>query len=244
MSAMPSSLSEATAVIIGGSSGMGLAVARRLAAEGARVVVASRSQDRLDAAAALIGGRVETRVVDATDEGQIEALFAAIGPFDHLVTSASSGAGGPISRTDTAQARAFFDSKFWGQYYAARHGAPHLRAGGSITLFSGGSGRFPSSGLGVEGAVNCAVEGMGRALAQELAPLRVNVLSPGLVDTPIFDALPADKRDRLYQAVASRLPAGRVGHVDDIAEAVHYLISCGFATGSTLDVDGGFAVRR
>ena len=237
-------MKDSSVVVIGGSSGMGLAIAKRAAGAGARVTIAARDAAKLDRAAGEIGANVDTRVLDATDEAAVAALFADIGAFDHLVTSASAGAGGPIVKADLDAARGFFESKFWGQFFAARHAAPHIRETGSITLFSGGSGRFPSSGLGVEGAVNGAVEAMCRALAQELAPVRVNVISPGLVDTPIFDGLPPDKRQKLYQAVAARLPVGRVGHTEDIAEAALFLMNCGFSTGSVVDVDGGFAVRR
>ena len=132
------------------------------------------------------------------------------------------------------------DSKFWGAYRIAR--AARIRDGGSLTLVSGVLGRRPSAASVLQGAINAALEGLARGLALELAPVRVNVVSPGLIDTPLHDRLPADKRQAMFEQVAARLPAKRIGDARDVANAILYLASTPFATGSTVVVDGGGAI--
>jgi NAD(P)-dependent dehydrogenase (short-subunit alcohol dehydrogenase family) len=194
-------------VVIGGSSGIGLAAARMAAAEGAAVVIASRSTEKLATAAASIPAQVETIAVDIRE------------------------------------ARQAFDSKFWGQYMAAKHGAPMIRSGGSITLVSGSNSQRPLPQAAVRAAINSAVEGLARALAVELMPIRVNAVAPGLVDTPLHDRLPQERKDALFQAVAASLPLKRVGTAEEIAEAILHLMANGYTTGSTLFVDGGYTLR-
>jgi NAD(P)-dependent dehydrogenase (short-subunit alcohol dehydrogenase family) len=129
------------------------------------------------------------------------------------------------------------NSKFWGAYRVAR--AARIRGGGSLTLLSGALGRKPSASAVLQGAINAAIEGLARGLALELSPVRVNVVSPGLIDTPIHDRLPADQRRAMFEGAAARLPARRVGEARDVANAVLYLAVTQFATGSTVFVDGG-----
>src|SRR5512143_449316 len=152
-------------VVIGGSSGMGFATARMAAAEGATVVIASRSQEKLQKAKAQIQGNVEALTVNVMDEASVKAFFDKVGEFDHLTTPGNEATMGPFLDLDTAKARAAFDSKFWGQYYAARYGAPRIRAGGSITFFAGIWSQKPVPGGSVVTAINSAIEGLGRALA-------------------------------------------------------------------------------
>jgi NAD(P)-dependent dehydrogenase (short-subunit alcohol dehydrogenase family) len=224
-------------VIIGGSSGMGLAIAKEAADSGAAVIIAGRSQGKLDEAIRVIAGDVATYIVDLSDEGSVMKLFQSIGSFDHLVITGSSVKTGQLRELSLADARASMNSKFWGAYMAARYA--QIRPKGSITFFSGILSRRPSSGLASLAAINAAVEALGRALALELAPIRVNVVSPGLTDTPAYATMPDDARKGMFAAVAKRLPIGRVGRPEDIASLTLELMRNSFLTGLVVDVDGG-----
>lgn len=230
-------------VIIGGSSGIGLATARMAVSEGASVVIASRSSSKLERAAGEIPGKVEAATVDIRDENSLKRFFGDVGPFDHLTTPGAEVAGGHFLDLDIQEARKAFDSKFWGQYQAARYGAPRIRSGGSMVLFSGSNSQRPLSQASVRAAVNSAIEGLTRALAVELSPLRVNAVSPGLVDTPLHGHVPKERREAFFQAIAATVPLKRVGQAEEIAQTVLYLMTNGYTTGSTLFVDGGYTLR-
>jgi NAD(P)-dependent dehydrogenase (short-subunit alcohol dehydrogenase family) len=237
------SLAGKTVVVIGGSSGLGLGIARLAAQAGARVVIASRSADKLAQARESIVGEVETRRVDVRDEASVRQLFTDLGELDHLATPGNEGARGPFLEMSTAQARAGFDSKFWGQYLAARYAAPHIRPGGSIVLVAGTNSQRPGKSSVVMAAINAAVEGLARGLAVELAPLRVNCVSPGPVDTPLWNNLSAEQRQEMYARGAAEAPVGRIGQPEDIARAALYLMENGYVSGTTLFVDGGKTLR-
>jgi NAD(P)-dependent dehydrogenase (short-subunit alcohol dehydrogenase family) len=225
-------------VVVGGSSGMGLAAAQMLHSLGHDIVIASRSRDKLAKAKKIIG-KADSYILDVTKEREIARFFDSIGPFDHLVTSAASFVMGPFLKLSLDDAKLFFDSKFWGQYLVAKHGAPHIRKGGSITFFCGVAGQKPFMNFSAGSAINAALEGLTRALALELSPIRVNAISPGTVITPVWDVLPKKGRLQKFAETAGRLPAKRVGQPKDIAQAVAYLIQCNYATGSIVYVDGG-----
>ena len=228
-------------VVIGGTSGMGLATAKMLHDLGHEVVIASRSKEKLKKAAGEIG-KVETHALDVMNEKEVAQFFDAVGSFDHLVTSAASFVMGPFLEMETSEAKGFFDSKFWGQYLAAKYGAPKIRKGGSITFFCGIASQKPMMHFAAGSAINAALEGLTRALALELAPIRVNAISPGTVVTPVWDGMPENERRAIFEQTAKELPVKRVGHPDDIAKGVVYLIECGFMTGSILYVDGGASI--
>ena len=225
-------------VIIGGSSGMGLATAKMLHSLGHEIVIASRSKEKLLKAHKTIG-KGESYVLDVSKEKDVIQFFEKVAPFDHLVTSAANFTMGPFLKMGLSDARDFFDTKFWGQYMAAKIGAPHIRKGGSIIFFCGVAGQKPFMNFAVGSAINAAIEGLTRALALELAPLRVNAISPGTVVTPVWDDLSEKERLGEFEKTANLLPAKRVGQPEEIAEAVRYLIHCGYATGSIVYVDGG-----
>ena len=225
-------------VVIGGSSGMGLAVARKASQAGARVVIASRSADKLQAAVRGIGGDVHWQMVDTTDEASVADLFERLGTVDHLAVPGSSVKTGPLRELPLADARFTMQSKFWGPYLCAKHA--RLNDTGSITFFSGILSRRPGMNDALLASVNAAVEAMGRALAKDLAPVRVNVLSPGMTaGTGAYLKIPEAAREAMFASVAGRLPVGRVGRPEDIADAVVMLMTNGFITGVVLDVDGG-----
>lgn len=229
-------------VIIGGSSGMGLATAKMAASEGATVVIASRTEEKLRKAAAQIRGKVEVLTVNTVDEGSIKSFFDKVGEFNHLTTPGSEAPMGRFLELDAKTAKAGFDSKFWGQYNAAKYGAPKILPGGSITFFAGVWSQRPASGSSVITAINSAIEGLGRALAIELAPIRVNTVSPGITDTPIYSRMPPEQREAMFKEVAASIPAKRIGTPEDIAQAVLFLMSNGYTTGSTFYIDGGAMV--
>ncbi|WP_064203380.1 SDR family oxidoreductase [Brevibacillus brevis] len=226
-------------VIIGGSSGIGLETAKQAVALGAGVIIASRSEEKLQKAKESLGSKASAYTLDITDEQQVQAFFEKVGTFDHLVVSAAETSGGSFLQTDTAQARKLFDNKFWGQYYAAKYGATKISTNGSITLFSGVVAYKAMIGSSALGAVNAAVSNLGQTLALELAPIRVNIVSPGIIDTPSRSKMPEDVRENFYSTLADKLPVKRVGQAKDVAQSVLYLLQNSFVTGTVLHVEGG-----
>ncbi|MGW7541493.1 SDR family oxidoreductase [Streptomyces sp. NPDC054770] len=227
-------------VVIGGTAGIGLAVAEGAAREGARVVVASRRQESVDAALKVLPEGVEGQVLDATDEAAVRGFFTRVGAYDHLVyTAGDSLLLETLAGTDIAAARSFLDTRLWGAYAAVKYGAGSIRPGGSVVLTTGTAGLRPLPGSSVASALCGAMESLTRALAVELAPVRVNVVSPGVVRTELWRELPETDREGLYRSSAESLPVGRVGEPADVAEAYLYLMRGGYSTGSVVVVDGG-----
>lgn len=227
-------------LVIGGSSGMGLATARAVRAAGGSVVIASTGGARLARAAADLGGDVETARLDIGDAQAVATFFRELGALDHLVITASRGYMGPFAELDVSAAKAAFDVGFWGRLVSAQQAAPQIRPGGSIVLFAGiSSRRPPARGGAIPASMNAAIEGLGRALALELAPIRVNTISPGVVDTPLWASMPEAERTEFYRGAAATLPVGRVGLASDAATAALFLMRNGFVTGATIDLDGG-----
>jgi len=231
-------LNEKKVVVIGGSSGMGLSIAAAAAQAGAAVMIASRTESRLKAAAGKIESGVKWHAVDFTDEVSVKRLFDFAGPIDHLVISGSAVRTGPLKELPVADAKSSMDSKFFGPYLAVKEA--QVTPQGSIILFSGILSRRPDKGSPILAAVNAAVETLGKALAVELAPVRVNVISPGMTrDTGAYLGMPEQARENMFNAVAQSLPVKRVGLPADIASVAIELMSNTFITGAVIDVDGG-----
>ena len=232
------SLFNKMVVILGGSSGMGLATAKAAKADGARVVIAGRSRERLQAARAVLGDGVRTVALDVGDEMGTRALFSELGPVDHVFITAGAVLFDPKLAPDAASVRPALDTRFWGAFNAAKSAAATMSTGGSITFTSGTAAMRPIRGASVAGASCGAVEAFARSLAVDLAPIRVNTIQPGLIDTPFLDTL-GERRSAIIAEYSRRLPVGRVGRTEDVADAVLFLMKNGFVTGITLTVDGG-----
>jgi NAD(P)-dependent dehydrogenase (short-subunit alcohol dehydrogenase family) len=227
-------------VILGGTSGIGLATAQLAAAEGARVVVASSNGERVEAALADLPISAEGYVLDLRREEEIRGLFERLGELDHLAyTAGDSLPLGPIATTGLETARRALEIRFWGAYAAVKHAAPRLRPGGSIVLTSGIASTRPQATWTVASSMCGAIEALTRALAVELAPIRVNAVAPGVVRSNLWRDMSDDDRSAMYASLAQALPAGRAGEVDDVAETFLYLMRNGYSTGTVLTIDGG-----
>ncbi|SAL52491.1 short chain dehydrogenase [Caballeronia sordidicola] len=227
-------------IVLGGSSGIGHAVAEYAVQEGAHVVIASSNAQRVEAVAASLGTKAQGRALDLTDEHAVQAFFDSTGSFDHLVfTAGDSLRLGEVAKTDLTEARRAFDIRYWGALAAVKHGAPHIAKGGSIVLTTGIAALRPRSGWAFGASVCGAVEALARALAVELAPVRVNAVSPGLIATNLWQNMSEADRSAMYAQTGKHLPAGRVGEARDVAAAYLFLMESGFATGQTYVVDGG-----
>jgi NAD(P)-dependent dehydrogenase (short-subunit alcohol dehydrogenase family) len=227
-------------VVLGGSSGIGLATAQAAAREGASVVIASRRKTRVDQALAMLPAGAEGHVLDLADAKSVQDLFARIGSLDHVVFTAGETLQlGGIASTDVDAARSAFELRYWGAYLAARYGSGNIRAGGSIVFTSGTAGQRPRAGWAVVASICAAMEGLTRALAVELAPIRVNIVSPYVVKTELWAGMVEADREALYRRTAEKLPVGHVGKADEIAEAYLYLMRQSYGTGQVLVVDGG-----
>jgi NAD(P)-dependent dehydrogenase (short-subunit alcohol dehydrogenase family) len=227
-------------LILGGTSGIGLAAARRLAGEGLKVTIAGRDKDRLAAAADALAGKVAARPLDASDTTQVRDFFQSMGSFDHLVLALGSGRGfGPFATLDLGEVRRGFEEKVWPHLSCAQAALPTIRKDGSITFISAVSAQMAAPGTVGLAAANGALTIVTPILATELRPLRVNAVTPGVVDTPWWNFLPAEQRAAAFAEYAGKSPVGRVGAPDDIAKAISFLIADSFVTGHVLTCDGG-----
>ena len=234
------SLQGASILIVGGGSGIGFAVALAAKAEGADVVIASTSADRLAAAAEGLSG-ARTAVLDITDEAGLAEYFASSGAFDHIVSTAGDwgkARRGALADMNLDDAQTLFGVRFWGSAKLAKHGAPALSSGGSLTLTSGMSAFRPQRGSVMATAMAGSVAHLVYGLAVELAPLRINGVFPGGVATDIFRGLPDAMRQAEEARFAGQL-VPRIAEPGEVAEAYLYLMKCGYVTGQILQVEGG-----
>jgi len=222
-------------VVVGGSSGIGLSTAELAKREGADVIIASRNAAKLDAIAEKLN--VIAIPTDVTDDKSVASLFKSSGPVDHVVVTAAQLRTGPFKTVAMEDVRSTMESKFWGAWRVAR--SVEARKGGSITLVSGFLSIRPRPNAAITSAANAAIESLSRALALELAPVRVNCVSPGIIDTPIRAAMPEEARRDMLAKTAAALPVGRVGTGDDIARQILAFMTIVFVTGSIVYIDGG-----
>ena len=226
------------AIVLGGTSGIGLAVTRQLVEAGARVVAGSRSSEHISEASKAAPGATFVQI-DVLDRAALESLFVHHAGFEILVTAATGGerATGPFLQMDLDGFQGSF-RKLWGYTNSVRLGAPQMAPDGAIVLVSGYPARKANPGLSALSAVGNAVEGFVRAIAPEIAPRRINVVSPGVIDTPLI-TVPDDQRAERLTAMTKNQPIARAGTADEVASAIVYLLRNDFITGSTIDVDGG-----
>lgn len=231
---MTSSLNGKTVIVIGGSSGIGAAVAKAAAARGAQVVLAGRR---------LVPGvenSLRSEPVDVTDAASLQRLFETVGRFDHLVyTSGPSVRAKTLIETDLSEAQENFNVKLWGSLRAIQLALPFLSEHGSISLTSGQLGRKSVAGQFIKTGINAATEALVKHLAKELAPRRVNAISPGVIDTPAYAGLAEDQRLAMFAKAGSALPVGRVGQAEEVATGYVLAMENGFMTGAVIDIDGG-----
>ncbi|NWD48292.1 SDR family oxidoreductase [Pseudomonas gingeri] len=214
-------------IVIGGNSGIGKALATALSERPGRVQVVSRSNG-----------------LDVSDSASVERYFASVGAVDHVIFTAGSQAPvGALSSLDLQAAKAAFDTKFWGTLAVAKAAAAHIKPGGTLTLTSGFLSRRTVPGTLVKTTMNAAIEAVAKILAVELAPIRVNVISPGLTDTEAYQGMDPKVRGAMLEQAAATLPARRFGRAEDIAQGFLFVIDNPFISGATIDIDGGALIK-
>lgn len=236
-------LTGRTIVLIGGGSGIGLAVARRTVALGAAVVLGGRTAERLEAATASLGDRASWSVVDTSDAASIRSFFENVPVVDGLFTTAASYTVGSMRELSPEDAASPFESKFWGQYRVVHAALDLLSADASIVLMSGAASVRPPAAAPAYVAANAAVEGLARGLAVELAPVRVNAVSPGTIDGNLWANRDEASRSAAFAQFSADTLLRRPGSEEEVADAVVHLLVNGYTTGSTLYVDGGYSLR-
>lgn len=227
-------------LVVGGSSGIGFAAARLAAEQGAAVTIASRSADRVAAAANKIGRRVVGRTLDVTDEAAIAAFFNDGVVWDHVIVTGSDVKMAAVKQLPLADASGSVDSKFWGFYRIAR--AANIRPGGSLSVVSGFLAHRPAAGRALMGAINAALESLVKGLALELKPVRVNAVSPAVLETEMWAGMAPDARKAMFDKVAATYPAGRPGQPEDVARMLLLLAATEYATGTVVVLDGGASI--
>jgi NAD(P)-dependent dehydrogenase (short-subunit alcohol dehydrogenase family) len=236
--AMPESLKDAAVLVIGGTSGIGLATATLAQTEGARVTVVGRDKDRLAAALDTLGGNATGAALDVADESAVRDLFAGLDHVDHVVNLAGTHVNGLIAEVPTEQLAEPVNNRFWGPLHIFKYAAAKM-TDGSITICTGSGVDRPRAGAGIVAAACAGSEKLAQAQAVELAPIRVNVIRPGIIDTPLLDRMSGGNRDAVIAALTKRVPLKRVGQADEIAHAIVFLMTNSYVTGATLTVDGG-----
>ncbi|GAA4512658.1 SDR family oxidoreductase [Actinoallomurus oryzae] len=240
---VPASLNDQRVLVMGGSSGIGAASAALFARLGAEVVITGRDQERLAETASAIGGKITARCLDGGSGEALAAFFADGTTYDQLVLALSGGSGaGPFACLDLQALRDGFDGKFWVHLKILQAALASLARTGSVTFITASSARAAVPGTAGLAAINGALEAMVRPLATELAPLRVNAVSPGIIATPWWDKMPARQREEMFAEHAAALPVGRVGQAEDVAQAVLLAATNGFMTGQVIEVNGGLSL--
>lgn len=239
------SLSGQRVVVIGGSSGIGFAVAKGALADGALVTIGSSNPQNVEAAVARLGDGATGHAIDVKSEADVAAFFERSGPLDHLVFTAGDWGGRgarAISDTNFADAQKLFDVRFWGALMAIKHASPRMAAAGSITLTNGMIAHRPRKGTPISTAMAGAIEHLTRGLAVDLAPIRVNAVCPAAIRTDVWNSIPEADRQARFAEMTRRQPVARIGEPEEVAEAYFYLMRGGYTTGQVLLVDGGTSV--
>jgi NAD(P)-dependent dehydrogenase (short-subunit alcohol dehydrogenase family) len=237
-------LFDQTIAVIGGSSGIGFAVADAAADAGAHVVIGSSSQSKLNKALGQFSEKVTGLVVDVTKEESVREFFGKLGEIDHVaITVGTSYESALVADSELFESQKPFSVKYWGQFLVAKYAGPRLNKRGSITLTSGVLSHRPVKSLAAQASVNAAIEAFGRTLALELAPQRVNV-SPGFIDTGklLSHLPPTDRAYQLLQSKGADLPTRRVGQPEDAAATYLFAMQNPYLTGQVLSVDGGSSI--
>jgi len=227
-------------LIIGGSSGIGFAAARLAAAQGAQVCIASRSGAKVEAAVRALGGGASGWTIDLTSDDSVAARLGGGEVWDHVIVTASEVQMAPVREQPMDAARAAMDSKFWGFYRVARTAS--IRPGGSLGVVAGFLATRPAAGAALMGAINGALEALVQGLALELKPVRVNAVSPAVVASEMWDGMDAGDRAAMYESLAERYPAGRIGQPEDVARQLLLLAAIPYATGTRVTLDGGATI--
>ena len=227
-------------LIIGGSSGIGLATAKAVAAKGGLVIIVSSNQQRINKAFKELPTESTGYAIDITNEMQVKSLFETIGIFDHLVFTAGENLIlGNVADTTLETAQNYFNIRYWGAFTAVKYATPFINKAGSIVLTSGIASNRPNKRWAMGASICAAMEGFARAMAIELAPIRVNIVSPGVVKTELWGGMSDSDREEMYTNIGNALPVKRVGEADDIAKTFVYLMEQNYGTGQTLIIDGG-----
>lgn len=227
-------------IIIGASQGIGYSTAKLLASQGNELVTASKTKKKIETAAHEIGGNTTPKVLDFTDESAVQRFFQEIGTFDHLLLiGAGRPAWGELEKIETDALRSAFNTKFFGYFFCIKHAKPFIRSDGSILMITGGAARKAIIGTSGLAAVNGALIAMGKTLALELAPIRVNIISSGVVDTPAYDWMGEEQKQGFLMQRGKHIPIGRVGQPEELAHAIESVLDNQYITGAILDVDGG-----
>jgi len=236
-------LNKKKVVILGGSTGIGLATAKAAAAQGAEVVIVSSNQRKLNEALTQLPANAIAIAADLTREQQVKDLFTKVGAFDHLVFTAGETLQiNTIADVTVANAKQFFDLRYWGAFMAVKYAAPNINQGGSIVLSGGSASMRPGTGWGLGASICAAMEGFTRAMAIELAPIRVNIVAPGLVKTDLWGDMAEADREAMYTHFSDTLPVKHVAGADDIAQTYIYLLTQKYSTGQRIVVDGGYVL--
>jgi NAD(P)-dependent dehydrogenase (short-subunit alcohol dehydrogenase family) len=233
-------MSKQHCVIVGGSSGIGLSTAKWLLKAGYKVTITGRNLEKLNEASHFLEGQEEKMVMNAADRKSVQTALNAIGAFDHLVLAVGSTKGaGPFASVNMDDVRTSFEEKVFPHFQTAQAALRFLATDGSITFVSAVTAHAAMPGTAGIGAANAAIAALVPILAAELKPLRVNAVSPGVIDTPWWNFLSEDQRAQVFADYATRTPVGRVGHPDDIAQTIAFLITNRFMTGEVVICDGG-----
>ncbi|WP_449399045.1 SDR family oxidoreductase [Chryseobacterium wanjuense] len=227
-------------IILGGSSGLGLATAQAAAADGAEVIIVSSNQQRIDKALTTLPKNSKGFAVSLDKEENIKIFFGNIGNFDHLVYTAGENISmSMVDDTDIEKSKDFFTIRFWGAFAAIKYGRPYINKGGSINLMSGNFGQRPAAGYSLGATICGAMDAFTRAMAVELAPIRINNIAAGIIDTDLWGNLNKEDKENFFDHLEKTLLLKRVGHPTDVADAFVFLMKQDYMTGQSLVVDGG-----